>query len=159
MSTLRKPRSSASEHLRLEGEVVGLWFDMQARLQAHFTDLAGEHELSAVQAKALLQLQPEGAITMRTLAGQLQYDASNLTGVVDRLESLGLVRRHSHPHDRRAKGVALTADGLRVRQAFWERLTNNSGPLGRLSSRQLANLRALLRSAMPGATPPPDPTA
>jgi hypothetical protein len=57
------------------------------------------------------------------------------------------------------KGVALTADGLRVRQTLWERLTNNSGPLGRLSSRQLADLRALLRSAMPGATPPPDPTA
>jgi DNA-binding MarR family transcriptional regulator len=149
MSTVRKPPRSASEHLRLEGEVVGLWFEMQARLQAHFIDLAAEHELSAVQAKVLLQLQPEGAITMRTLAAQLQYDASNLTGVVDRLESLGMVRRHSHPHDRRSKGVALTADGLRVRQAFWERLTNNSGPLGRLNSRQLANLRALLRSAMP----------
>lgn len=149
MSTARKPPGSASAHLRLEGEVVGLWFEMQARLQAHFTDLAAEHELSAVQAKVLLQLQPEGAITMRTLAAQLQYDASNLTGVVDRLEALSLVRRHSHPHDRRAKGVALTTDGLRVRQAFWERLTNNSGPLGRLNSHQLANLRALLRSAMP----------
>jgi DNA-binding MarR family transcriptional regulator len=149
MSTVRKPPRLASEHLRLEGQVVGLWFEMQARLQAHFTDLAAEHELSAVQAKVLLQLQPEGAITMRTLAAQLQYDASNLTGVVDRLEALGMVRRHSHPRDRRSKGVALTADGLRVRQAFWERLTNNSGPLGRLNSRQLANLRALLRSAMP----------
>jgi hypothetical protein len=37
-----------------------------------------------------------------------------------------------------------------VRQAFWEQLTNNTGPLGRLSSRELASLRSLLRSAMPG---------
>jgi DNA-binding MarR family transcriptional regulator len=153
MATQRKSHGAASTHLRLEGEVVGLWFEMQARLQTHFTDLASEHGLSAVQAKVVSQLQPDGAITMRNLAGQLQYDASNLTGVVDRLEALGLVRRQSHPSDRRAKGVMLTDEGMQVRQAFWQQLTNNSGPLGRLNSRQLANLRALLRSAMPGAMP------
>ncbi len=74
-----------SEHLRLEGEVVGLWFEMQARLESHFTELAAQYRLSAVQAKVLLLLQPDGAMTMRAIAGQLQYDASNLTGVVDRL--------------------------------------------------------------------------
>lgn len=136
-----------SEHLLLEGEVVGLWFEMQARLEAHFTDLAAEYELTAVQAKVLLTVQPGGAMTMRTLAAQLQYDASNLTGVVDRLEDMGAVRRQPHPSDRRAKGVVLTAEGKRMRQAFWQELTSHSGPLGRLSSRELASLRTLLRSA------------
>ena len=75
-----------SDHLRLEGEVVGLWFEMQARLEAHFTELAAQYKLSAVQAKVLLVLQPEAAMTMRSIAGALEYDASNLTGVVDRLE-------------------------------------------------------------------------
>lgn len=137
-----------SEHLRLEGEVVGLWFEMQARLEAHFTQLAAEHGLTAVQAKVLLLLQPDGAMTMRTIAGQLQYDASNLTGVVDRLEELGAVRRQPHPHDRRAKGVLLTESGHRTRKAFWERLTNRSGPLGKLNSRELSSLRSLLGSAL-----------
>ena len=145
--TVAKP---ALEHLRLEGEVVGLWFDVQAQLEAHFTRLAGDHGLSAVQAKVLLQLQPDGAMTMRSLATQLNYDASNLTGVVDRLEELALVRRKPQPHDRRAKGVMLTDEGRRVKQAFWERLTSQSGPLGRLSSRELASLRRLLRSATHG---------
>lgn len=36
--------------------------------------------------------------------------------------------------------------------AFWERLTNHSGPLGRLTSPELAGLRKLLRSAMQGDT-------
>jgi MarR family transcriptional regulator, organic hydroperoxide resistance regulator len=148
-----KTAKPSSEHLRLEGEVVGLWFEMQARLEAHFTELAAEYGLSAIQAKVLLTLQPDGAMTMRTLAGQLQYDASNLTGVVDRLEEVGTVRRQPHPSDRRAKGVLLTDEGQRVRRAFWERLTNNTGPLGRLNGRELTTLRGLLRSAMEDTTP------
>jgi DNA-binding MarR family transcriptional regulator len=139
---------AGSEHLRLEGEVVGLWFEMQARLEAHFTELAAEHKLTAVQAKVLLTVQPDGTMTMGSLAALLQYDASNLTGVVDRLEELGAVRRQPHPHDRRAKGVVLTAEGQRMRQSFWQQLTSHTGPLGRLTSRELAGLRTLLRSAL-----------
>lgn len=128
--------------------MVGLWFEMQARLQAHFTGVAAEHGLSVVQAKVLMQLQPEGAATMRMLADQLQYDASNLTGVIDRLEERALVRRQPHPQDRRVKGVVLTEDGVGLRQAFWDRLTGRSGPLGRLKGSELANLGALLRGAL-----------
>ena len=142
-----------SEHLRLEGEVVGLWFEMQARLEAHFTELAAKYELTAIQAKVLLLLQPEGAMTMRSIAGLLQYDASNLTGVVDRLEEMGAVRRQPHPSDRRAKGVVLTAEGQRMRKAFWDRLTSNTGPLGRLNDRELVGLRRLLGTALRRPTP------
>lgn len=148
MTDRRKPGARGPEHLRLEGEVVGLWFQMQARLEAHFTELAAQYGLTAVQAKLLLQLPPDGATTMRTLAAQLQYDASNLTGVVDRLEAMGAVRRRAHAQDRRVKRVELTAEGGRLREAFWERLTNRSGPLGLLSSRELTGLRTLLASAM-----------
>lgn len=138
----------ASEHVRLEGEVVGLWFEMQARLESHFTDLAAQYKLTAVQAKVLLLLPPDGAMTMRAIAGQLQYDASNLTGVVDRLEEVGAVRRQPHPSDRRAKGVVLTAEGQRLRRAFWDRLTSNTGPLGRLRDGELVSLRRLLSTAL-----------
>ncbi len=148
MPRKRSEAAGPASHLRLEGEVVGMWFEMQGRLQAHFTALAAEYGLSAVEAKVLLQLQPEGAMTMRTLANDLQYDASNLTGVVDRLEKMEMVRRQSQPHDRRAKGVVLTDEGRRVRRAFWEKLTSKSGPLGRLNSRDLTSLRGLLRSAL-----------
>jgi MarR family transcriptional regulator, organic hydroperoxide resistance regulator len=155
LSLVPKPRARVrdSDHLRLEGEVVGLWFEMQARLEAHFTELAAQHELSAVQAKVLLVLQPEAPMTMRSIAGALQYDASNLTGVVDRLEDMGAVRRRPHPSDRRAKGVMLTAEGQRVRRAFWERLTGNTGPLGRLNDRELVSLRRLLGAALRSPTP------
>jgi hypothetical protein len=47
-----------SDHLRLEGEVVGLWFEMQARLEAHFGELAAQYKLSVVQAKVRLSTTP-----------------------------------------------------------------------------------------------------
>lgn len=148
------PRTGARgrEHLRLEGEVVGLWFQMHARLEAHFTDLGARRGLSAVQAKVLLQLPADGATTMRALAGQLQYDASNLTGVVDRLEAMGAVRRQAQAQDRRVRRVELTDKGRRLRETFWTELTSQSGPLGRLSGAELTSLRKLLVSAM--AAPP-----
>ena len=152
MAARTKPNVRGSEHLRLEGEVVGLWFQMHAQLEAHFTELAAQHGLSAVQAKVLLQLPADGATTMRALAGQLQYDASNLTGVVDRLEALLAVRRQANPQDRRVKRVELTDTGRRLRQAFWAQLTSRSGPLGRLNSRELTSLRALLVSAVRAPT-------
>src|ERR1700694_1335156 len=111
MAVRQKSASRAPEHLRLEGQVVGLWFQMQARLDAHFTELAAQHSLSAVQAKVLLTLPADGAATMRALAGELQYDASNLTGVVDRLEAMGAVRRQPHPQIGRAHMVAPTEMG------------------------------------------------
>lgn len=148
MAVRSKAGARRPEHLRLEGDVVGLWFQIQARLEAHFSELAAQYGLTAVQAKVLLQLPSGGAMTMRALAGQLQYDASNLTGVVDRLEASGAVRRQPHPQDRRVKRVELTDKGRSLREAFWEKLTNRSGPLGRLSSRELIDLRALLVSAM-----------
>src|SRR6202140_1956509 len=109
---MTKPRAGErdSDHLRLEGEVVGLWFEMQARLEAHFSELAAQYKLSPVQAKVLLVLQPETPMTMRSIAAALQYDASNLTGVIDRLEEMGAVRRQPHPSDRRSKGVILTIE-------------------------------------------------
>lgn len=140
--------SAGPEHLRLVQEVAGLWFEMQARLQAHFATLAAEHSLSAMQAKVLVQLDAEGALTMRSLAGRLQYDPSNLTGVIDGLEAIGAVERRPDPRDRRVKGIVLTDEGRRLRDAFWGRLVGDAGPLGQLDVDELRLLRAILRSAV-----------
>jgi DNA-binding MarR family transcriptional regulator len=148
VAPIQKRGTEASEHLQLEREVVGLWFEMQAKLEAHFTRVAADQGLSAAQAKVLMQLPPEGSVTMGSLADQLRYDASNLTGVIDRLEERGAVRRQPQPQDRRVKGVMLTDQGARLRLAFWNRLTGRSGPLGHLDRQQLDHLRTLLTVAL-----------
>ncbi len=129
---------------------------MQSRLQAHFAALAAEHSLSAIQAKVLIQLDQDGAVTMRALADRLQYDPSNLTSVIDRLVELGAVQRRPDPRDRRVKGIALTGKGLELRTAFWQRLINEAGPLGGLGAEDLRQLRSLLRLALAGSGPHPD---
>lgn len=48
---------------------------------------------------------------MRELAALLGCDASNVTGIVDRLEAQGLARRDADPHDRRVKRVVATPEG------------------------------------------------
>jgi len=136
------------DHLRLVQEVAGLWFEMQSRLQAHFAAVAAEHSLSAMQAKVLVQLDPAGAVTMRALAGRLQYDPSNLTAVVDRLEALGAVERRPDPRDRRVRGLVLTDRGMQLRERFWQRLVGEAGPLGHLGAAELGQLRAILRLAL-----------
>jgi DNA-binding MarR family transcriptional regulator len=138
----------ADDHVPLVREVIGLWVQLQSRLQAHFTALAAEHSLSAIQAKVLLQLDPATPITMRALAARLQYDPSNLTGVIDRLEALGAVRRQPDPTDRRVKGLILTPNGVRMREPFWEQLMTDAGPLAHLTVSELEQLRTVLRSAV-----------
>jgi DNA-binding MarR family transcriptional regulator len=145
-----------ADHLRLVQQVIGLWLQMQSRLQAHFAALAAAHSLSAIQAKVLLQLDPARPVTMRALAGRLQYDPSNLTGVIDRLEALGAVRREPDPRDRRAKGLLLTAAGAAMRDPFWQQLIGDAGPLGQLRVGELRQLRAILESALAGPVPGAD---
>lgn len=85
---------------------------------------------------------------MRTLASRLGYDASNLTGLVDKLEARGAVERRPDPDDRRIKGIVVTEDGLRLRENFRRRLAGDAGALASLSDSQVLNLRNLLQVAL-----------
>jgi DNA-binding MarR family transcriptional regulator len=83
---------------------------------------------------------------MGEVAGALSCDASNVTGLVDRLEARGLVARQPSPADRRVKVLTLTAAGRRVRAVLIERLTAPPDDrLGRLSAQEQRQLVDLLR--------------
>ena len=79
---------------------------------------------------------------MGQLAETLACDASNVTGLVDRLESRGLVRRRPSAADRRVKVLDLTPTGSRLRALLLDRMTTPPATLGRLSDREQ---RALVR--------------
>src|SRR5689334_17012665 len=74
-----------------------------------FAAAAGHQGLTSMQAKLLGQL--VRPLPMRELAALLGCDASNVTGIVDRLEAQGLARREADPHDRRVKRVIATPEG------------------------------------------------
>ena len=144
---MSKPASlppAESAYLRGVVEASLLVLASGDRLRQFWNGHAADLGLSGSQAKVLLSLSPGEAIPMRALAGRLDVDASNLTALADRLEVKALVERRPHPDDRRVRGLALTAQGVAVRSAFWERLTGSAGPLSRLSIREVSTLRRLL---------------
>jgi DNA-binding MarR family transcriptional regulator len=65
----------------------------------------------------LLSAAPDG-VGQTELSRQLVMHRSNITGLVDRLEARGLVRRRSIENDRRAHRVVLTPRGVALVQAI-----------------------------------------
>lgn len=58
----------------------------------------------------------EGGLSQRELADLLVVDRSNVTGLIDRMETAGWVRRGDDPTDRRVYRVRLTAAGRKLRE-------------------------------------------
>jgi MarR family transcriptional regulator, lower aerobic nicotinate degradation pathway regulator len=77
--------------------------------------VAEAHGLSHVQAR-LLGILRDREPAMLTLATYLKLDKSSVTGLVDRAEARGLVRRKTTPEDGRAVRVALTERGRKLTQ-------------------------------------------
>jgi DNA-binding MarR family transcriptional regulator len=82
------------------------------------------------------------------LAGALSCDASNVTGLIDRLEARGLVQRRPAPQDRRVKVLDLTPVGVRVRAQLLNRTRHRSHPMSRLSTDEQRTLIRLLEKLL-----------
>jgi DNA-binding MarR family transcriptional regulator len=122
--------------------LMRFFFDQHTNLPS----LAAELELSPAQCHVLRLIEPGRPVPMGQLAGTLACDASNVTGLVDRLESRGLVRRRPSAADRRVKVLDLTPTGSRLRALLLDRMTTPPATLGRLSVRdQRALVRILTR--------------
>jgi DNA-binding MarR family transcriptional regulator len=120
--------------------LVRLFFAQRANLPA----LAAQLELSPVQCHVLHLIDPRRPVSMGELADTLACDRSNVTGLVDRLEARGLVRRRPSDGDRRVKVLVLTATGSRLRDLLLDRLTAPPAALARLSLRERGALVRIL---------------
>jgi DNA-binding MarR family transcriptional regulator len=104
---------------------------------------AARHDGSVVQAR-LLGILRDREPTMQELARLLGLDKSSATGLVDRAEQRGLVRRIASTQDRRSTRVKLTAAGRRlvnrVAADFAAQITDLTG---QLSNAERSTLSAL----------------
>jgi DNA-binding MarR family transcriptional regulator len=73
-----------------------------------------ERGLTRARAELLWRLGRAGPMTQRDLSRALACTPRNVTGLVDGLESAGLIARRPHPTDRRATLVTLTERGGRA---------------------------------------------
>jgi DNA-binding MarR family transcriptional regulator len=114
--------------------------------RGHLPSSGPEFDLSPIQCHVLHLIEPGRPLPMSRLADTLSCDASNVTGLVDRLESRGLVRRQPSPRDRRVKMLQLTATGARLRAQLLRQMTGGSLPLSRLSVDQRRTLVKILEA-------------
>lgn len=127
-------------------ELVGLLFQLTGDLRQRFTERSAEFDLSFAQALALREL--DEPIPMRDLADRLCCDASNVTGIVDRLESRGLVERRTASDDRRVKQLVLTEAGRQLEREHRQGLIVDLPLLDDLSADERRQLAELLRASV-----------
>ena len=127
-------------------EIGELVFEFVNRMESHLDSTAAQFDLSAPQALALLRLGE--SLPMRDLAARLRCDASNITGIVDRLEARHLVDRKPDETDRRIKNLVLTRQGAEILHRFKDRLLQDVPAIGALSKADQRALRDLLSKAL-----------
>ncbi|WP_280219650.1 MarR family winged helix-turn-helix transcriptional regulator [Nocardia neocaledoniensis] len=109
-----------------------------------FTTAAASENLTASQGKTLTVLRRRPA-SMRALAEVLTCDASNVTGIINRLEKRGLVRRETSASDRRVTTLVLTPEGERVTDAIRAKMSVTRAGLDRLGEDERELLSSLLK--------------
>ncbi len=130
---------------QLSKDVIRMTFELTGRLRAHMDHTAGLLDLTPMQARALfVTAEP---LPMGELADQLHCDASNITGIVDRLESRGLMERVTDDTDRRRRNLVVTNEGRAVTERLKAALREGNPVLG-LDDSALGTFHGLLRRVL-----------
>lgn len=72
---------------------------------------AADHDITATQFQVLRRLWSGDGLSAQWLAREADVDAATMTGVLDRLQDKGLVRREKDATDKRSVRVMLTPKG------------------------------------------------
>ena len=110
----------------------------------HLLRTAAAFDLTPPQGQALRLL--DDPVPMGDLAQVMHCDASNITGIVDRLEARGFLERQVDALDRRVKRLVVTEAGHELLQRYEERLFATFPLLDRLSTSERADLSSLIRT-------------
>lgn len=107
--------------------------------------------VTPVQFAALQAVAATPGIDQRTLAGQIGLDTSTVAGVVDRLESRGLLSRAVSPSDRRARVLMPTPAGSQTLRAVQPAMLRAQerilAPLPRAERREFVRMLKVLVDA------------
>jgi len=115
---------------------------------AMLSKIAAEHDLSLTQLRVLAILRDRQG-SMTDLATYLGLDKSTISGLVDRAEKRGLLRRTHNPFDGRGVDVALTARGVELAARGAASVADALSPLTKtLSAAEARRLTALLEQML-----------
>lgn len=116
----------------IRGDMLAVWTDL---------------DLTPAQGRLLQYLDPKRPVPMSELADVHCCDASNITGLVDKLETRGLIERTASPTDRRVKMIAVTRAGAVLQARLLVRIGQPPPFIAALSPTEQETLRDLLLKA------------
>lgn len=98
-------------HFDIEKSVGFMLAKAHQRLFSHLGEIFKPYGITAKQFAMLAFLWKEDGLSQTELSERADIDRTTLSGMVDRLEKIGLVQREACPEDRRAYRLRLTDKG------------------------------------------------
>jgi DNA-binding MarR family transcriptional regulator len=133
------------EDVRAKDNVYWMLLQVAIRTKHGLMKLAEAHDLTVMQLYTLCLMNVDEPIPTNSISCMLYCDASNVTGIVERLFTMGYIIRKEKPEDRRVKMVELTSSGIRLRNRLLEGLFDYELPeFHALSQDQRAQLTSIL---------------
>ena len=117
MSAITAENAAKQDFMPLMRELVRAYQAFAAVYAAGYRDT----DLTVSQADVLFTLGNTAGLTFKEIGEQTLITKGTLTGVIDRMEEKGLVRRIALADDRRCTRVVLTAKGNRLFQKEFPR--------------------------------------
>lgn len=113
-----------------------------------WTEVCGTLDLTPTQGLVMRLLDPRQPIAMNVLADAMVCDASNVTGVVDKLEARGLIARQATENDRRVKMLAVTEKGRDLRTKLFAEAARPPAAIAALPRDTCQKLSGILRALL-----------
>ena len=118
---------------------------------ALFFQEVGDLNLTPLQYSSLQTVCDQPGIDQKSLANNIGFDTSTIAGVIDRLESRGLVLRNVSPNDRRVRLITPTESGRKTLEAVVPRMLKSQErllqPLSAAEKKEFMRLMKILVDA------------
>ena len=133
----------------LADNLADLFFELGAAAKRSIRRDVESEGLTLPQATALSELvHSDGRLSARALGQECHMLASTATGVIDRLEQHGYVRRERDSADRRVVWISLTSEGAEVAARLPRLRQRVSRAFAALPSRDIENMRDLVQRVL-----------
>jgi len=140
---------------KIQDNLNALMFRALIQIKHGLIKLAEERGLTVMQAFTVCLMEPGKSVPMNSMCGMLYCDASNITGIVDRLVQQQLIDRKECAEDRRVKTITLTEKGEKTRKDLLRDSSAMQLPgIATLSTEEAATLQNLLRRTLAGSCMP-----
>ena len=101
------------DRIEMAGHLIRRLHQQSTQIFQAKTQAAG-FDMTSVQFAALDAIAEQPGIDQASLAATISFDRATIGGVIDRLESKGMVQRAVSESDRRARLLSLTKDGEKL---------------------------------------------